>query len=380
MNYSYRIINGTVVDPATGRNGPGEIYIRNSRIVPGDAEGEAAETVDASGCLVLPGLIDFHTHLDRAHSDLGIHPDLMTLPNGVTAAVDAGSGGTANFEGYLKDVACATDITTKSYVNVAATGIITEQYFENPDPALYDTDRLEYLFERYRDDILGLKVRIGKLFSKEFGLQPLLAAKKLARRLGTTVCLHAVHPEQSYDEILPELERNDVLCHCFQARGEYSILDDAGRVRPAARAARERGVIFDAASGRANYSYDIARKTLADGFMPDVISTDVVTHSMYKPKVFSLPYVMSGYLALGMPLEEVVRAVTQTPARLMGLEGRIGTLAPGAMADVAIFKLRERPLTFRDQFGHSVDGAGLLAPQMTIQAGRTAYMNIEFAF
>lgn len=379
MDYSYRIINGRVIDPASRVDAIKDVCIRNSRIV-ANGNGEAAETIDASGCLVLPGLIDFHAHLDRAHSDLGIHPDLMTLPNGVTSAVDAGSGGTANWEGFYKDVVMAADITMKSYVSVAATGIITEQYFENPDPDLYDVARLEYFFERYRSELLGLKVRIGKLFSKEFGIKPLVRAKHIAEKLSTTVCAHAVHPECPYDEILAVLDRGDVLCHCFQAKGEYNILDASGGVGKAARRARERGVIFDAASGRANYSYAIAATALVDGFLPDVISTDVVTHSIYKPKVFSLPYVMSGYLAVGMPLEEVVRATTETPARLMGMAGHIGTLAPGALADVAIIKLRERPITFKDQFGNSVPGKGLLVPQMTIKAGRGVFTNIEFSF
>jgi dihydroorotase len=380
MQCQYRITNGRVIDPAAGFDGTRDIYIRNSKIVAAEPGIEAAETIDAKGCLVLPGLIDFHTHLYGGHSDLGIQPDLMTLPNGVTSAVDAGSAGTASFEGFCKNVALAATTTIKSYILVGAIGVMTEQYFENTDPAFYDIPRLEYMFERYPDQLLGIKVRIGKLFSKEFGLKPLAEAKRLARSIGTTVCVHAVHPESPYEDILGLLEAGDVICHCFQSKGDYTILDKNGKVGKAAREARARGVIFDAASGRANYSFGVAKKALDDGFLPDVLSTDVVTISMYHPKVFSLPYVMSAYLALGMPLADVLRAVTATPARLMHMEGRIGTLAPGALADVAIVKLADHPMTFEDQFQNVVKGDKLFVPMLTVKAGRKAFVRIDFAF
>ncbi len=382
MKLNYHIKNGRVIDPSRGIDQIGDIYVKGSKIValPEGVVPEVDETIDATGCIVLPGLIDFHTHLDKDHSELGIHPDLMTLPSGITAAVDAGSTGSTNFEGFYKDVVCSSNITMKSFINVSAVGIITEQYNENPDPSLYDIDRITYMFERYSDHLLGLKVRIGKLFSKEFNLEPLKKTRELARMLNTNMCVHAVHPESPYDEILSHFDKGDILCHCFQAKGPYNILDSNGKIPSYVKDARSRGVIFDGASGRANYSFDVAQKAILDGFLPDVISTDVVTFSIYKPKVFSLLYTMSAYVAMGMPLNEVIRAVTETPANLMHLKGYIGTLAPSALADIAILKIREKPITFKDQFGNLVEGNQLFIPQMTIKAGRTAFMQIDFQF
>ncbi len=382
MKYDFIIQNGRVVDPARGVDGVEDVYIYNSRIVPPPAEPgyEADEVIDAAGCLVFPGLVEFHTHLAYRSSDVGLNPDLYMLPNGVTSAVDAGSGGPCNYEAFIHETCAQSSLTLKSFLNVASTGIITEQYFENLDPQFYDVKRMEYLFERYPQDILGLKVRIGKRFSKELNLIPLDAAEELGAKFNCPVCLHAVHPESDYNAIFSRLRAGDILCHCFQNQGDYNILTPEGGILPAALEARERGVIFDGASGRRNHDISVIRTALDNGFPPDVISTDVVTHSVYRTSVFALPYVMSEYLNLGMALPEVIRAVTQTPARLMRLEGEIGTLRPGALADVSIFKLREKPLTFRDQMGNSLEGRHLLVPQMTVKAGRIAYRNIEFTF
>ena len=381
LPYSYHIKNGRVIDPLRGIDKVEDIFIKGSMIAdaPGENE-EIKQVIDAAGCLVLPGLIDFHTHLNRGHSDFGIHPDLMTMPNGITSAVDAGSAGSANFEGFYKDVVCASEITIKSFVNISPVGVITERHVEEPDPAYYDIPRLKYLFERYPQEILGLKVRVGKNFSKQFGLVTLRRTKELAKDLDTVMCVHVVEPESPYDDILSSFGKGDILCHCFQGKGDYNILDKTGKVAPYVREARDRGVIFDAAAGRANYRFEVIQKALADGFMPDVISTDVVAETIYDPRVFNLLYTMSAYIAMGMPLGEIVRAVTATPARLMGMEGKIGTLRPGALADVAILKIREKPFTFADPFGTEIPATQLLLPQMTIKAGRTAYMGIDFAF
>jgi predicted amidohydrolase len=218
------------------------------------------------------------------------------------------------------------------------------------------------------------------MFSKKYGILPIALTKELAKRLGTVMCVHATHPESPYDEILSHFTTGDILCHCFQSMGPYSILDKNGKVGTAAKQARERGVIFDGAAGRGNYGFDVIQKALADGFMPDIISTDVTANSIYKKEVFSLLYVMSVYLAMGMPLYDIIRAVTVTPAKLMKMEGKIGTLASGALADLAVFKIRQKPMILTDLYGNKIAGDKLLVPQMTIKAGRMVFRQIDFTF
>ncbi|WP_010254057.1 amidohydrolase family protein [Treponema primitia] len=379
MVYDIWIRNARIIDPRRNLDQKGDLFIYNGKIMPPPASvPEADEIVDAEGCFAFPGLIDFHTHLARGLTDIGLAPDVMTLPNGVTAAVDAGSSGWANYEIYRKGVAASSEITIRNFINVSPNGFVIEPYFEDVDPVKYDRKRLAFLFDKYPNELLGLKVRVGKPSSKHLGVMPIAASVELGKELGVRLASHVVEPESPYSEVLAPMRKDDILCHCFQGKGPYSILDSNGKVQKVVREARDRGVVFDAASGRANYSFGIAQKALDDGFYPDIISTDVVTYSIYRRKVFALPYVMSAYLGMGMPLMDVIRAVTDTPAKLMNLPGVIGTLAPGAHADIAIFKLQEKKMGFKDQFNNVVDGKGLLVPQMTVKDGWIMYRQITF--
>jgi predicted amidohydrolase len=378
MKYDYWIRGGKVIDPARETEKTEDVLICNGKIMPpSDCAVEADEVVEASGCLVTPGLTDFHTHLAANVTDFGLSPDLFELPNGVTAAVDAGTVGWANFPAHYRYVVAGSSLTIRTFLNISSNGIPEEPYNEITDPARINEAKIRDTFERYSEQLLGLKVRVGKLVSEVFGLKPLAAAVELGKKLGVPVVAHVVHPEEPYREVFKILRPGDILCHCFQGKGPYTLIGKNGKVLDAAKEARARGVLFDHAAGRANYSFGVAQKAIDDGFYPDIISTDAVAGSAYRRKVFSLPYTVSAYLAMGMPLLEAIRRCTQNAARLMKLEG-YGTLAPGAAADVAIFKFQEQNILFQDQLGNSVSGKGLLVPLMTIKAGQIVYRNITF--
>lgn len=381
MTQGICIRNGRVVDPGDNVDAIGDLVIRNGKIVshsaadalPGD------EAVDASGCIVTPGLIDFHSHLAKWNTDMGVHPDLMCLPNGITAAVDAGSVGSAGAEGFIRYTMAGAETTLRLFVNVSAIGVATEKYNENPNPELFDADALLRVCEQYPDEILGLKIRLGAKFSPGLGTRSLEAAKKIAGEAGKPLCVHCTGGEFPLSEILDRLDAGDIFCHCFQSMGA-TILDGGGRLHSAVVAARARGVVFDAAVGRINHDFEIIRAALAQGFPPDIISTDTVAGSVYGHKLFHLVRTLSLFLNIGMPLAEVLRAATATPARHMNMAGRIGTLRPGAQADVAIFAIREKEMVFSDQYGHSFKGDTLLLPRATVKRGRFVFKQIDFEY
>lgn len=380
MKYDYVIQNGYVIDPAVGTETVKSVYIRNNRIVepPVDGTVEDAVVINASGCLVLPGLIDFHTHLGYQHSDFGLNPDLYTLPNGITAAVDAGSGGTANFEGMYQNVFSRAMITIRSFLNVAATGIITERYLENLDPSRFDEKKMALLFDRYKDVLLGFKVRVGRNTSGERNLEPLKRTVELAERFQCRVCLHATQLDAGYDEIFRIMRKGDIVCHIFQGDNQNNILGGSDHIEDYVYEGREKGILFDCACGRVNYSNQIMKTAFAEGFWPDIVSTDIIGFSIYGPKIHSLLSVMSQYLAMGMPLNDLVRAVTATPAHIMGLSNQIGTLEPGAKADIFITKLVENPMDITDKFGRTVHLNMTFVPLLTLKEGQLAYRNIQF--
>lgn len=369
-----------MIDPAANIDGIQDIMISNDRIAVQSLEYDKndVQIIDAAGCLVLPGLVDFHTHLGYQLSDFGLNPDLYTLPNGITAAIDAGSGGTANFEGMYYHVFAKSMIDIKCFLNVSAAGIITERYIENLEPERYDVQKMEYLIHKFPEEIIGLKVRIGENTAGRLELQPLLKAVELGEQFDRRICLHATNLTSGYDKIIPLMRAGDIICHIFQGDNENTVLDEHNKVTDSIWEGRKKGIIFDCACGRVNYSNKVMHNAFVDGFKPDIISTDIIGFSIYGPKIHSLLSVMSHYYGMGMDLKEIVKAVTSTPAKIMGMENKIGTLRPGANADLCILKLEEGNLDITDKFGTNVHLNRILVPKMTFKEGKIAYRSISF--
>ncbi|MDR0876662.1 MAG: amidohydrolase family protein [Treponema sp.] len=384
MGQKILIKNGRIIDPARGIDQTGSVLTDGSRIAEYSeaAAMDAEQVFDATGCIVTPGLIDFHIHLARHITDAGVLPDVMGLPNGITAAVDQGSCGTANIEGFIRHTVASSEMTLRAFLNVSAIGVTTERHPENPDPATWDTDRIAYLFDQYPGFLLGLKLRMGKGFSTGWGIKTLEAALKISGQIQKPLCVHLTNSELPYEDIVSLLRPGDILCHCYQGIGDYTILGKgtSGSVIDAVREARKRGVLFDVASGRINYNIKVMQAAFADGFLPDIISTDAVSTSVYNHKLFHLLFVLSRHFAMGTALIDALRCCTAAPARLMGLEGKIGTLAPGSQADIAVFRLRDKPVLFKDREGNELEGKLLLIPQLTVHKGRVAYAQMDFVF
>ena len=132
--------------------------------------------------------------------------------------------------------------------------------------------------------------------------------------------------------------------------------------------------------GRKHGDFDVMQKAMEQGFVADFCSTDLVLASMYRRSIFSLPNLMSRYIAMGIPMAEVVRMATQAPARLMGMEGVIGCLTPGARADIAIFRWIPQHQTYKDWKGSTFQAEMLLKPELTIKDGDLVYCAPDYIY
>ena len=373
------IRGGTVIDPARGLSGPGDVLVRGDRIVaPAAGESvEAAETVDATGCLVTPGLIDNHAHVCPGGTALGCAPDATLLPMGVTTVIDAGSTGVDTCEAFIRGVIPQSRVRMFCLLNVSSEGLATSLHSEGLDPARFDADRLGYVLGKFPQVAIGLKVRVSTELVGQYGTGVLSRAVEIAGALGTTLTVHTTNPTCDMGEIAAMLKPGDTFCHVFHGKGN-TIIDANGRVKESIRAARRRGVLFDTADGMNNHSYSVIKAAIADDFLPDIISSDLGIASAFGDMVFGLPVVMSKHMALGLPLEATVRACTAAPAAALGMAGKIGTLAPGAIADVAVLRLRDKERRLHNKIGESMVVPKLLVPQMTILDGKIVFRQVDF--
>ncbi|MGI5990587.1 MAG: amidohydrolase family protein [Lachnospiraceae bacterium] len=381
MKVDYLIRNGRVIDPANGTDEVKDIAVVGSRIVDLTEEPETDwlnGVIDAKGCIVTPGLIDFHAHMFHEGSFNSVRADFLPA-DGVTAAVDAGTAGTANYESFYKDVASSAAIHVRSYLSPHPLGQASMAYKPSWDYTKYDMKKLGWLLDQYSGQILGLKMVDSKgMVPEEKANEYLDKLIEIAAAHGVGVCVHTTDPPVPVKEIAGRLRKGDIYAHCYQGKGD-TIIGEDGKVKPEIRDARERGVLFDAANGYGNFGMEVCRKALADGFLPDIISTDATIFFSRKPYYMkNLPTLMSKYAALGMNLTDIVRAVTIAPAKAMGLSKQIGHLSPGAQADIAILKWKEKSITFKDCLGASVTGSGILIPQLTMLGGEIAYCQSDF--
>jgi predicted amidohydrolase len=373
------IKKGRVIDPAQGIDEVKTIAVKEGRLIelPEGCAVEAKREYDASNCIVIPGLIDFHAHYFYHGTSSGLNPDIAFLAQGVTTAVDQGSAGLANIRGFLDGIA-GLAVKTKVFLNVSAFGQLSGEYCPEPFiPEKWDRGRFREALEYAGDRVIGLKMRASKNVVGEAGARAFHESVKLAGDLGRNLVVHIVDPPMTQSELAGVMRKDDVMCHIYHGVG--STIYENGRLAPGVIKARERGVIMDVAHGGANLSFDVAARAVADGFPPDVISADAVSASWLSPEVYCLPYVMSQFLALGMKLKDIVRCVTETPARLIGMQGKTGTLAPGAFADIAIFRITDTPVVFQNAHREKYPGKQLLIPQAVFADGVLVYKPLDSA-
>jgi len=377
MYHSIILRGGRVLDPVCGYDHIKDIYIQDNHIVDKFTPSSDTLEVSAETYIVLPGLIDYHTHIFYEGTDVSIPPDLSLLPYGVTSAVDAGTTGVSNYEVFHRHIINDSLMDVRSYISISSSGQVTDQFPENQDPRVCDEQAISRLFSKYGHELLGIKVRESRNLVGDLNFMPLKKAIELANILKCRVAVHMTDSPGSPVEAVTLLRKGDVFAHVFHGKGD-TILDKKGNVLQEIKVAQKNGVLFDAANGKNNFSFKTAITAIADGFFPDIISTDLNKNTIFNGVCFNLPWVMSKYIALGMDLMSVVNACTYGPAVAMNMSDIIGSLQLGKQADVSIFQLCNRKCTFKDIDNYELIGNCILIPKMTIKKGRIVFKQIDY--
>jgi len=361
--YDLIIKGGRVVDPARKLNAIRDVAIADGRIIAieGSIPANAAETIDASGKLVVPGLIDIHTHATRTNDG-----PALCLADGVTGLIDAGSQGADHIEDAIA-VAKSAPQQCRVLINIGRAGIIPEG--DTMDINRADVAAAHDAIGRNREMIAGVKARLSRDVTGPNDFEVLRRAQEVASAFHLPVMIHMGQTVSPLPKLLALLKRGDIVTHMF-APPPNSIIDDNGHILPEVLAARHRGVLFDLGNGRTGHlRWDIAERVLQAGFLPDSFSTDW-TPEARTAQVIDFPNVMSKFLMLGMSLDQVIACATVHPSRAFPVFRNRGTLKPGAPADVAVLELREGMFEFVDNFGNKRTGRQRLFPNASVLAGK----------
>ncbi|HKW92832.1 MAG TPA: amidohydrolase/deacetylase family metallohydrolase [Methylomirabilota bacterium] len=373
LKYELVVANGDVLDPVQKTRSKRDIGIRFGQIaavassIPAD---RAVQRIDVAGKLVTPGLIDLHTHL-CPHLGLGLPADELVPITATTTAVSAGDAGAHTFGNFRHGVVPQSRTRLFGFIHIASIGLaggLAPGEMLNIDYA--NVDVCAKAVAENADLVLGVKVRITDSVVGQNGLEPLRRAIRAAEMAGKQfrVMCHIGAAPGNLSDLLDLLRPGDILTHAFSGAGNNTVQN--GHVLPAALAAKRRGVIVDVGHGGGSYDFTVCEPAMQQGFGPDTISSDIHVVSINTPGYPTLPWVMSKFLALGMPLEEVVARATSEPGRIIGKVPGLGTLAVGAPADLAVFDLIDGPVEFVDTRNNKRSGTRKLVPVLTVRGGR----------
>jgi dihydroorotase len=359
------IRGGRVIDPSRGYDRIADVAVSSGRIAAvgvNVAPDGAKEIIEAQGKLVVPGLIDVHTHART--------PDMpgIVLSQGVTSIVDAGSQGADKIDEVVA-IAKAAPNRVRILLNLSKVGLSTGT--ELMDIANADVDAARRAIERHRDVVVGVKARLSDTVVGKNDLEAVRRARAAVEPFGLPVMLHVGQTVSPLPAILALLKPGDIVTHIY-APPPNSIFDARGNVLSGVLAARKRGIWYDIGNGRVGHiTWQMAEDAIKKNFLPDTISSDW-TDAGRALHVVDFPNVLSKFLLLGVPLDRVLAMATSNAARLFPAFKGLGTLAVGAPADVTVLEIRDGRFEFVDNAETRRTGTQRLVTAATLFAGKRA--------
>lgn len=366
------LTGGMVLNPATRLNRELDVGIVGDQITAIESKlprESAKKVLDVRGCYVTPGLLDFHVHSYWGVNPYGFDADPICLASGVTTAIDAGSAGPVNFLGFKKLIHEQARTRMLAFVAVSQHGVLTDpgelQNLKFADPEAAAASVMES-----PNVGVGIKVRLHKKGVGDNGREALRLAIRAGDASRSPVMVHVGDTGISMEEIVDTLRPGDVLTHCYTPQ-RPSIVDQSGRLLVAVRKAQERGVIFDVGHASGHFDFNLVRRAMGDGLLPDVISSDL--HGRMKQPGFGvvgdLVTTLTKFLPLGLSLEQIIASCTVNAARAIGWQDRIGSLEVEREADIAVLQIINEPTKLHDSVGGEMTVNQRIAAKWTIRAG-----------
>ncbi|MGC4038103.1 MAG: amidohydrolase/deacetylase family metallohydrolase [Chitinophagaceae bacterium] len=379
--YSIVIKDGTVIDPKNNINGVMDVAVNEGKIVAVakniDTK-QAVQVVNAKGLYVIPGIIDMHCHnffgtepdhyLSNGLS--AVAPDGFTFRCGVTTVVDAGGSGWKSFPVFKKNIIDNSQTRVLALLNIVGEGMRGGAYEQNTNDM--DSKMTALVAKANPGVVVGVKV--AHFDGPEWTpVDRAVEAGKLAN-IPVMIDFGASNPPLSIEELfMKHLRPGDIFTHCFgHLKTREAIVDETTHdLKPFVWEARKRGIIFDVGYGGISFVFEQAIPAIKKGFYPNSISTDLHTGSMNNAMKDQLN-VMSKFIAMGMPLIDVIKASTWNPAQEIKRED-LGSLTIGNEADIAILNLRDGKFGLFDYTGYKIETDKKLECEMTIRAGKVVY-------
>jgi dihydroorotase len=405
MLYDLLLRGGRVIDPAQNLDATCDVAVRDGRIaalLPSIDPPSAKESLDVSGKLVLPGLIDTHAHVFQyVTGRFGLEADLCGVRSGVTTLVDQGGPSCMTLPAFREFVVNPKKSRVLAFLSAYLVGGMEGHYY----PALYrpdcvDVDATVKSALENRDIVKGFKAHAELGGFARWGIEVMKLAAEIGRQANLPVYIHfgqlwglpesgtnGVDPDTILEQVIPLLKPGDILAHPY-TRHPGGFVDAGGKVHPVVKEALARGLKTDVGHG-SHFSYRMARIALDAGVVPDTLGADMHGYNTRVPKPagtpdahpdkehmffgqtrFSLVSAMSSMLALGLPLETIVPMVTTHPAKMLGLESELGHLKPGGVADISVLHDERGRWTLRDNEGTTVRAERMLRPHLCLRAGQ----------
>lgn len=371
---------GHVIDPKNNIDAKMDVAIVGDkifRVAENIPESSAKKTVNVSGLYVTPGIIDMHVHVFQgtdknstsvANSSRSQNADAFSFRSGVTTMVDAGTSGWRNFRTFKAQSIDKSQTRILAFLNVIGNGMIGR--FEEQDINDMNPEMSAYMIKKLFPEIL-VGIKSAHYWGDFTSVDKAVESGKLAD-VPIMVDFGEHIPSNSIESLfLKHFRPGDIFTHTFSeiSAGRESIVDEKTRkIKPFIFEAQKRGVIFDVGHGGGAFSWAQAVPAFRQGFLPDVISSDLHDLSM-NAGMKDMTNVMSKFLALGMRLQDVIGRSTWAPAKVIKRTD-LGHLSVGSEADIAVFSVREGKFGFTDVRKVSVNGTKRLEAELTLRAGK----------